>query len=651
MISSSSTRSARPSSTSPAGTACGRSTRRRSRELADALSPGPAGRAGPPRPALRRTGRPTDAELRIAQAQLVGWLEGLFHGIQATLFAQQMAARNQLEDMRRQPAPGRQASPAEPGEPAGRRHLPLTARPVAPDPWRAAATGRFAPRRITRGVIRPQAVDTACGVAWGQCEYGRPRWSLRPPAHPHRVLDARRRGPGGRRRGRGRGRRPAGARHHRPRQHVRRPRLLQGLPGRRASSPIIGTEAYMAHESRSERPARRGRVDDSGGDAEGGRKLYYHLTLLAAEPSRLPEPDPAGQPGLPGGLLLQAPRRLGAARRAQRGLIATTGCLGGHVLQALLLGDEAEALTKAGRLQDIFGKDNLFVELQDHGHRRAAPDHPGLLEIARKLGAPLLATNDSHYTAPRGRRGPRRPALRPDRLDHDDPTRFKFDGDEHYLKSADEMRGLFPEAVPGACDNTLLIAERCNVEIEFGKPPAAAASRCPRASTDDRAYLAAPHPRRGPRQRWGEPLPDAVVERLDFELQVIADMGFSSYFLIVWDLIKHARDKGIRVGPGRGSAAGCCVAYCLRITDLDPINYDLLFERFLNPSRISDARHRHGLRLPLPGRDDPLRGRALRPGPRRPDRHLLHHQGPGRGARRRPGARLPVRRGRQGRQG
>ena len=169
------------------------------------------------------------------------------------------------------------------------------------------------------------------------------------------------------------------------------------------------------------------------------------------------------------------------------------------------------------------------------------------------------------------------------------------------------MRHLFRE-VEVACDNTLWIAERANVEIEFGKPQLPRFP-LPEGFADDGDYLR--HlTLRGRRGSGGATqLPDTVVERLAYELKVIDDMGFSAYFLIVWDLIRHARDHGIRVGPGRGSAAGCAVAYCLRITDLDPIRYDLLFERFLNPSRDLDARHRHGLRLPLPRRDDPLRRR------------------------------------------
>ncbi|HYF46445.1 MAG TPA: DNA polymerase III subunit alpha, partial [Acidimicrobiales bacterium] len=351
-------------------------------------------------------------------------------------------------------------------------------------------------------------------------------------------------------------------------------------------TPIIGTEAYMAHEHRSERPARRGRVDDTGGDAEGGKKLYYHLILLAQDRTGYRNMIQLASRAFLEGYFYKPRVDWDLLEQHSDGLIATTGCLGGHVLQALLAGNQEEALARAARLQDIFGRDNLFVEIQDHGIDKQRQTMPGLLEISRKLGAPLLATNDSHYVA------------REDAKAHDallcvqtnsmmsDPSRFKFEGEEDYLKTADEMRRLFPDdTYPGACDNTLLIAERCNVEIEFGKP-LLPRFPLPEGFTDDREYLK--HLTfEGARERWGQHLPDEVVERIAYELQVIEDMGFSSYFLITWDLIKHARDSGIRVGPGRGSAAGCCVAYCLRITDLDPIKYDLLFERFLNPSRIS----------------------------------------------------------------
>ena len=352
--------------------------------------------------------------------------------------------------------------------------------------------------------------------------------------------------------------------------------------------PIIGTEAYMAGESRHERPVRRGRVDDTGGDVEGGQKLYYHLTLLAETVEGYRNLMKLSSAAYLEGYYYKPRLDWELLERHHDGLIATTGCLGGVVLQALLSGDPAEAERRAARLQDIFGRDNLFVELQDHGLADQHRTNPQLMEIARRLDAPLLATNDSHYTH------------REDAVAHDallcvqtgallaDSNRFKFEGTEHYLKTANEMRHLFRE-VPEACDNTLLIAERADVQIELGKPslpefPVPDRFTC--ATYEDRAlaYLR-DLTMEGARQRYGDPVPREVMERLDFELSVIGDMGFPAYFLVVWDLIRFARENGIRVGPGRGSAAGCCVAYCLRIVDLDPIRYDLLFERFLNPGR------------------------------------------------------------------
>ena len=349
--------------------------------------------------------------------------------------------------------------------------------------------------------------------------------------------------------------------------------------------PVIGTEAYMAYDSRLERPARRGRVDDSGGDTEGGKKLYYHLTLLAETDQGYRNLIQLASLAFLEGYYYKPRMDWELLEKYHHGLIATTGCLGGHVLQALLQGDEKGAMEKAGRLQEIFGRDNLFVELQDHGLQAQRETNPQLIELARKINAPIIATNDSHYVH------------RDDHESHDallcvqtgatlsDPKRFKFEGQEHYLKSAAEMRYLFRD-FPEACDNTLWIAERADVNIEFGKPLLPNFPKRPLEYEDDAAYL--DHLTwEGAKQRWGEVLPNEVVERVAYELQVIKNMGFASYFLIVGDLIAHAKNTGIRVGPGRGSAAGCAVAYCLRITDLDPIKYDLLFERFLNPSRIS----------------------------------------------------------------
>ena len=202
----------------------------------------------------------------------------------------------------------------------------------------------------------------------------------------------------------------------------------------RGIKPIIGTEAYMAHDHRSERPARRGaRVDDSGGDAEGGRKLYYHLTLLAENEVGYRNLIQLSSLAFLEGYYYKPRIDWELLERYSSGLIATTGCLGGHVLQSLLNGDEKAAIAKAARLQDIFGRDNLFVEIQDHGLPEQKATNPKLIEIAKRIGAPLLATNDSHYTH------------RDDHEAHDallcvqtgsvlsDPNRFKFDGQEHYL--------------------------------------------------------------------------------------------------------------------------------------------------------------------------------------------------------------------------
>ncbi|HEX4126212.1 MAG TPA: DNA polymerase III subunit alpha [Acidimicrobiales bacterium] len=352
--------------------------------------------------------------------------------------------------------------------------------------------------------------------------------------------------------------------------------------------PIIGTESYMAGESRTERPVRRGRVDDTGGDVEGGQKLYYHLTLLAETVEGYRNLMQLSSAAYLEGYYYKPRVDWELLERHHTGLIATTGCLGGVVLQALLAGDVEGAEKKAARLQDIFGKENLFVELQDHGIADQHRTNPQLIEIARRIDAPLLATNDSHYTH------------REDAVAHDallcvqtgalisDTNRFKFEGTEHYLKSAAEMRHLFRD-VPEACDNTLLIAERADVQIELGKPSLPEFPVPDHFSGETYEERALAYLRdltlEGARERYGASLPTEVVERLDYELSVIGNMGFAAYFLVVWDLIRFARESNIRVGPGRGSAAGCCVAYCLKIVDLDPIRYDLLFERFLNPGR------------------------------------------------------------------
>ena len=229
--------------------------------------------------------------------------------------------------------------------------------------------------------------------------------------------------------------------------------------------PIIGIEAYQAGEHRSERPVRRGRLDD--GDQGEGDKLYYHLTLLAETTQGYRNLMKLSSRAYLEGYYYKPRLDWELLSELHEGIIATTGCLGGVVLQALLQGNDALALERASRLQDIFGRDNLFVELQDHGIPAQHETNPKLIEIARTIKAPLLATNDSHYTH------------REDHVAHDallcvqtgallaDEKRFKFHGDQHYLKTATEMRHLFRHWEV-ACDNTLWIAERANIEIEFG---------------------------------------------------------------------------------------------------------------------------------------------------------------------------------------
>ncbi|MGZ4689061.1 MAG: DNA polymerase III subunit alpha [Acidimicrobiia bacterium] len=346
--------------------------------------------------------------------------------------------------------------------------------------------------------------------------------------------------------------------------------------------PIIGTELYQAYEHRTERPARRGStVDDSGGEVEGGRKAYYHLTALAETLTGYRNLIQLSSRAYLEGYYQKPKVDWELLQDHHEGIIATTGCLGGQVLQALLKDDDAGALAVAGRLQDIFGRESLFVELQDHGIADQHRTNPKLMEIARAINAPLLATNDSHYTH------------QGDAMAHDallcvqtnakihEEKRFRFHGDQHYLKSATEMRSLFDE-VPEACDSTLWVAERADVELEFGQP-VLPSFPVPEGHTET-TYLRE-LTMDGAKERYGPSPPAVVLERLEHELGVIESMGFSAYFLIVWDIVHYAKSRGIRVGPGRGSAAGSCVAFCLRIVDIDPIRYDLLFERFLNPGR------------------------------------------------------------------
>ncbi|HEX5588518.1 MAG TPA: DNA polymerase III subunit alpha, partial [Acidimicrobiia bacterium] len=333
-------------------------------------------------------------------------------------------------------------------------------------------------------------------------------------------------------------------------------------------TPVIGTEAYMVTTSRHDRPRR----DDHD---------IFHLTLLAESTQGYRNLIKVSSYAYLDGFYQKPRVDFDLLEQYHEGLVGTTGCLGGAVSQALLKGDYDLARDHVARFQSIFGRDSFFIELQDHGLPEQRDVNPQLIKLARDLRAPLLATNDSHYTH------------RDDAESHaallcvqtgstlDDPKRFKFDADEFYLKSASEMRHLFRD-YEEACDNTLLIAERANVEIEFGNT---ALPRFPVPTGHDEDSYLRELTLEGVKERYGHAPGAEVLERVEFELGVIKTMGFSAYFLIVADLIRYARSRGIRVGPGRGSAAGSCVAYCLKIVDIDPIRYDLLFERFLNPGR------------------------------------------------------------------
>ncbi|HEV7525585.1 MAG TPA: DNA polymerase III subunit alpha [Acidimicrobiia bacterium] len=332
--------------------------------------------------------------------------------------------------------------------------------------------------------------------------------------------------------------------------------------------PVLGMEGYFTNTSRFDRPKR-------------SEHEIFHLTMLAETNQGYRNLIKVTSAAYLDGYYYKPRSDWELLERHHEGISATTGCLGGLVSQLILKDEPDAALEAAARFQAIFGREHFFVELQDHGIPDDARVIRPLLEIARKLRAPLLATNDSHYTH------------KEDAEAHDallcvqtgalqsDPKRFKFDGNDFYIKSAAEMRALFAE-VPDACDNTLLVAERSDVELEFGQAilPAFPVPE----GHDENSYLRE-LTMQGAKDRYGTTPAPHVIERIEFELDVIKSMGFPAYFLVVWDLVRYAKSRNIRVGPGRGSAAGSCVAYCLRIVDIDPIRYDLLFERFLNPGR------------------------------------------------------------------
>jgi len=345
--------------------------------------------------------------------------------------------------------------------------------------------------------------------------------------------------------------------------------------------PIIGIEAYVAPESRHDK--KRVQWASGGDDDVSGGGAYTHMTILAENNHGLKNLFRLSSLASLEGYYYKPRMDRELLSQYADGLIATTGCPGGEIQTRLRMGNYKEALRAASDFRDIFGAHNFFLELMDHGIDVETRVKDDLLKLGRELKLPLLATNDLHYT--RYEDAPAHAALLCVQSGSTlaDPKRFKFDNDEFYLKTPAQMRELFKD-LPEACDNTLLIAERCNVTLREGENlmPAFAV---PAGESED-SWLRK-EAEIGLANRFGDRVTPEHKERLDYELGVMLKMGFPGYFLVVADLVAHAKKVGIRVGPGRGSAAGSLVAYSLGITGLDPIEHGLLFERFLNPERIS----------------------------------------------------------------
>jgi len=345
--------------------------------------------------------------------------------------------------------------------------------------------------------------------------------------------------------------------------------------------PIIGIEAYVAPESRFDK--RRVKWAEGGEDDVSGGGAYTHMTLLAENNEGLSNLFKLSSLASLEGFYYKPRMDRELLAKYSKGIIGTTGCAGGEIQTRLRMGAYKEAVNAASQMRDIFGADNFYLELMDHSieiEKRAFND---LIKLGKELNLPLLATNDLHYTH------------LDDAAAHEvllciqsgatmaDPKRFKFENSEFYLKSAAQMRALFKD-FPESCDNTLLIADRCETTMREGEN---LLPRFPVPQNESEDSWLRKLANEGLAKRMDNQIPVEYQERLNFELDVMIKMGFPGYFLVVADLCNHAREVGIRVGPGRGSAAGSLVSYSLGVTGLDPIKFGLLFERFLNPERIS----------------------------------------------------------------
>ena len=346
--------------------------------------------------------------------------------------------------------------------------------------------------------------------------------------------------------------------------------------------PIIGTEAYLTPgTARQDRT--RVRWGDGGEDDVSGAGSYTHMTLLSASTQGMHNLFRLSSRASIEGYYFKPRMDREILSQYSEGLIATTGCPSGEVQTRLRLGQYDAAKKAASEFRDIFGKENFFCEIMDHGlgiERRIMSD---LIRLAKDLDLPLVATNDLHYTHAHDSTSHAALLCVQSGSTLDDPNRFKFDSEEFYLKSADQMRQLFRD-YPEACDNTLLIAERCDVQFNTS------ANYMPRfpvpaGETEETWFIK--EVETGLHERYPAGIPDEVRKQADYEIGVISQMGFPGYFLVVADFINWSKRNGIRVGPGRGSGAGSMAAYAMKITDLDPLRHGLIFERFLNPDRVS----------------------------------------------------------------
>ena len=349
-------------------------------------------------------------------------------------------------------------------------------------------------------------------------------------------------------------------------------------------TPIIGIEAYVTPGThRTDKSRVRWGTPEQNDDDVSGSGAYTHMTLLSETTEGMHNLFRLSSRSSMEGYYFKPRMDRELLQTYSKGLIATTGCPSGEVQTRLRLGQYEAARAAAAEFQDIFGKENYFAEIMDHGlsiERRVMTD---LLKIAKDLDIPLVATNDLHYTHQHDASSHAALLCVQSGSTLDDPKRFKFDGDGYYVKSPAEMRQIFRDHEV-ACDNTLLIAERCDVEFNT------AANYMPRfpvpaGETEESWFVK--EVEKGLDFRYPDGIPAEVRAQAEYETGVIVQMGFPGYFLVVADFINWAKDNGIRVGPGRGSGAGSMAAYAMRITDLDPLQHGLIFERFLNPDRVS----------------------------------------------------------------